>query len=128
MVALTGNRNTAAAAGDNQGSGFNHCTDSTDFNDFCRFWRSNNTAIASAGIFFHDVAVFFFHHLRLFLVEELADRFGWIVESRIIFIDTNLCDHGCNRDICDTAVEQLFTQGVLKVVSDVSLAHGNTDR
>ena len=49
------------------------------------------------------------------------------IHSRIIFIDTYLCNNSYDRCAHKSAFAKLFTKRILQVVSDVCLAHGNTD-
>ena len=128
VVALAHNRDSAAATGNYKVTGVNHCTDCTDLNDLLRFWRSYNTTVSASCIFFHDIIIFFSHNISFFLRKEFTDWLGWCLESRIISIYTNLSDHCSNRNIMDSSVEQFFSQGILQVISDVSLAHCNTYR
>ena len=48
-------------------------------------------------------------------------------KCRIIGIHFDLSQHGSAADI-DTTVQKLFAERVLKIVSDVALAHGHADR
>ena len=125
MVALPGDRDSAAASGDDQIAGLHHGTDRADLDDLCRLRGSYYTAVASSCVFLHDIVEFFFHHFRLLCIHKLADGLAGILESRVIFIHTDLGDHGCNRNIRDIAVQKLFAERVLQVIADVSLAHGN---
>ena len=128
VVALAHNRDSTAATGNYKVTGVNHCTDCTDLNDLLRFWRSYNTTVSASCIFFHDIIIFFSHNISFFLRKEFTNWLGWCFESRIISIYTNLSDHCSNRNIMDSSVEQFFSQGILQVISDVSLAHCNTYR
>ena len=66
-------------------------------------------------------------HLGLFLGHEVADWLAGSVKCRIFCIHTHLCNHGSNRDIVHFAVVKFLSQGVLKVIADVGLAHCHTD-
>ena len=63
----------------------------------------------------------------LFSGHEMSNWFAWILEGRIIFIDTYLCNNSYDRCAHKSAFAKLFTKRILQVVSDVCLAHGNTD-
>ena len=104
MVPDQSNRDSASAAGDNQLSGVHEGTDCADFNDFGGLRRSNDTAVAAACVFLHDISVFFFRNLSLFFCHKMADWLGRGVKCRILRIDADLCDHGRNRNIRDVSV------------------------
>ena len=70
--------------------------------------ESYHTAVASSGVFLHNIVEAFFHLLRLLGVHEFADRFGWILEGRVILIYADLGDHGCHRYVRDIAVQKLL--------------------
>ena len=60
-----------------------------------------------------------------FLGQDTADDLLWLCESVIIRIDHNLSQYSGNRFV-NTSGKQLCTDGSLKVVTDVALAHGRT--
>ena len=122
MVALTGNRNSAAAACDDKLTRVNQGADSADFNNFSRLWRGDHTPVTASCVLLHDVSVFFGCDLGLFLGHEVADWFAGSVKCRIFCIHTYLCDHGSNRDIVHLAVVEFLSQCILKVIADITLA------
>ena len=127
MIALTGNRDSAAPACNDQLTGVNQGADSADFNNFSRLWRSNHTSVTASCVLLHDISVFFGCNLGLFFGHEVADWLAGSVKCRIFCIHTHLCNHGSNRDIVHFAVVKFLSQGVLKVIADVGLAHCHTD-
>ena len=66
--------------------------------------------------------------ISFFLGKEFTNWFAWIFKCRILRIDTNLCDNGDNRCTHEATLAKLFTECVLKVIANVSLAHSYTDR
>ena len=128
VVAVTHDGNTAAATGDDQLSRFDEGVDGADFDDFLGQRRSDDAAPAPAGVFLDDVAVFFGGVFRLFFSHEMANRFRRILESRVFRVDADLGDHGSDGNVEDVAVVHFFAQGILQVIADVSLAHGDADR
>ena len=118
----------AATAGDDQLAGIDEGLDGADFNDFLGQRRGDDAAPAPAGIFLDDVAVFFGSVFRLFLGHEMADGLRRVLECRVFRVDADLSDHGGDGDVEDVAVVHFFAQGILQVIADVSLAHGDTDR
>ena len=104
MIALTNDRNSSAATGNDKVTGIHHRPDCADFNDLLWFWRSYDTTVASSGIFFHNVVIFLRHFVCLFFCKKTSDRFGRTGKSWIMFIHTYLCDHSCDRNIGDIAI------------------------
>ena len=127
MIALPGDGNAAASAGDDKISGIHHCADRSDLNDFLRLRGSYDAAVAPAGVFSHYIVIFCGHYISFFFCEETADRFGRRLKRGVVRVHTHLGDHCCHGDIFDSAVQQLFTERVLQVVSDICLAHCNAD-
>ena len=82
-------------------------------------WGSNDTAVSATGIFFHNITICFFCMFSLFSGHEMSNWFAWILEGRIIFIDTYLCNNSYDRCAHKSAFAKAFTKRILQVVSDV---------
>ena len=51
-----------------------------------------------------------------------------MVKCRIIRIYADLRDHGRHRNVSDAPVQKLFPERILKIITNVCLAHGDADR
>ena len=75
--------------------------------------------------YFCDEVSFFFLGFCFFCIQDTTDdllRFG---KCFIIWINDNLCENGADRFI-DSSGNKFRTNGVLKVIADITLAHGRT--
>ena len=127
MVSLKSNRDSAAAAADYNLVCIDKTVDRILFNDLNRFRGSNNTAVTASCIFFHDIAICFFCMFSLFFCHKVTDWLAWVLESRVVFVYTYLCDNSNNRCTHKSTLTKLFAKCILQVISDIGLTHGNTD-
>ena len=64
---------------------------------------------------------------RLFLCHKMADRLAGVLESRIIGIHPDLRDNGDYRSADKASFSEFLAKSVLKIITDISLAHSHTD-
>ena len=84
----------------------------------------HHAAPAPAGVLHHIIAPLRHHAPGLLLGHEGADGLGGIPEGGVLGIHLHLGEHGGNA-LLNVPVQQLLPQGVLEVIADVALAHGN---
>ena len=116
---------TAAAAGDDNLTGIRQSADTVDLYDIFRLRCGYDTTITA--IHFDHVVSLLFFSVSFFLGHDTTDDFDRFVEGVIVWIYNNLGQNGGNRTV-DATVEKFFTNGVLQVISDITLAHGRADR
>ncbi len=126
VIALPQHRNAAATDGDHHLTGGQHGRDGLFLDDIYGFGRCDHSAIATAGILFEPLALGH-QRLGLLLAEEAADGLARVLEGGIVFIHLNLGHQSGNR-LVDAAFQQGFTQGILQVITDITLTQGHADR
>ena len=119
---LFNNGDTAAADCDDDMSVTDQAVDHVLLNNVDRLRGRNDLTVTASGVLDHRISLFLMDLVSLFLCIESADRLGGMLERRILLIDKNLCHNG--RDgLFDSALHQLVADTVLKMISDISLAH-----
>ena len=123
MVLCLCHRDTASACGYDDVPCVSKSPDGVDLND--RFWlrTCNDSPVAPACVFDEYVISQLLLGFGFLFCEERADRLCWVLKSRIIRVYLDLCKYACDV-LFDAPVEKLFSELVLDIISDVSLAHG----
>ena len=124
-VCILDNGDTAAATGDHDGI-VEQLLDFTDLHNLLGDGRSNHTTPAAAGIFLHGVALGCCQLLSLFPGVECTDGLGRLLESRVGSVHDHLSQQGDHGHI-QIPLGQGLAQGLLNVVTDITLAHGTAD-
>jgi len=119
---LLNNGDTAAAAGDHDLISSCKSTDGFDLHNINGSWSSNDTAEALSGFFLYIVALFYLN-FSIISGHITADQLGRLIERFIIGIYRYLGQDGGNC-FADAPAEQLCFQGILNIVTDITLAHG----
>ncbi len=114
----------ASAAGHHDVVALHQGLDGVQLDDGHRLGGGHHTAPAPAGILRHIIAPLCHHALGLFLGHESADGLGGVPERRVLGVHLHLGEDG-GHALLDIPVQQLLPQGVLEVIADVALAHGN---
>ena len=72
------------------------------------------------------------YYIEVFIRREMCIRdrntsndLLWLCKCFIVWIDDNLCQNCADRFV-DPSGDKLSTDGVLKVIADITLAHGGT--
>ena len=126
MIILLKYRNTAATCCDNNLICIKKSFHCVEFNNLDRI-RSRNSTAETFTWFFHYEVTFLAFFICFLSVHVTTKNFCWCVESIIIRIYDHL-SKDCADCTVDTTVEKFFADSVLKVISDISLAHGSTYR
>ena len=107
--------------------GLHERADGVQLHDARRLGRGHHAAVPAPSVLDHVVAALRDHAIGLLAGHEGADGLGGVGERGVGGVDLDLGEHG-GRSVIDPAVQHLLAQGVLQVVADVALAHGNADR
>ena len=120
------NRNSAAAGCDHDLTGICKGTYCLDLDDALRLRSCKDTAVFARCSLGNKVTLIFLC-LRFLCVEDTTNHLLRFTESIIVWIDNNLGQDRGNRFV-NTAGDELSTDRILEVISDVTLAHGRADR
>ena len=124
LSSLLKNRDSAAACGNDD---LLCCReDLYGFNLYDLLWLrccKDTSVLALAHLC--DKVSFFFFSLGLFCVKNTSNDLLRLCKCFIVWIDDNLCQNCADRFV-DPSGDKLSTDGVLKVIADITLAHGGT--
>ena len=120
---LLQNRDSAAAAGDDDLSCVKQCADRIDFYDLLWLRCSYDSAVTVTNL--GNVITLIFFLFRFLLIQHTSDDFNRFSKSFVIRVYGYLCQDRGYRFV-DAFFHQFCTDRILQVVSDITLAHGRT--
>ena len=110
MVSLAGNRDTAAAGITSWPESTRERMAPISNGISAGFGDAYHAAVAASGILLHDVSILFFRAiLACSSVMKWPDWLGRSFKGRIVCIYTDLCNHGCNRNIIHFTVIEFLS-------------------
>ena len=122
MVVLLQHRDSTASGSNYNLISIKKCLDGIQLDDFYRIWCGYDTTETLARLFNHIIS-FFTLFICLLCIHIASENFGRCIESFIIWIDNYLGENSTDSSV-DSTIKKFLTDSILKVITDISLAHG----
>ena len=123
--AVLHNGDATTAHGDDHAVQADELLHDGQLNDLDGDGRGNDAAVATAGILDKGVTGLGDDAVGVLLAVEHANGLGRLLESVVVLVNNHLGHHG-GTGLVDATASQLALDGLLQVITDVTLGHGTT--